>query len=119
MVPFESVTRAVSWKIPAAVGVHEVVYGATSAAPMLVVPPTKKSTRLMVAPPVPAAVAVTVGLVPSGIAVPCTGPVMATVGIAEATTILTAEEVMTLLFESVTRAVREKVPVDVGVQSNV
>ena len=83
----------------------------------IVVVPARKSTRLTVAPPLPAAVAVRVALVPRAIAVPLVGLVIATVGTAAATVTETADEVTVVPLESVTRAVSETVPVLVGVQS--
>lgn len=118
VVPAESVTRAVRAKIPDVAGDQVTVNGALNAVPMEVVP-ARKSTRLTDNPPVAAAAAVMVALVPSGILVPFDGLVIDTVGSAAATVTLAADDVAVLPFESVTRAVREKVPVVVGVQSKV
>ena len=116
--PFESVTRAVSAVIPAAVGVQFTVKGVVNAVPILVVP-ARKSTRLTMAPPLATAVAVSAVVVPSATDVPLVGTVMATVGAAAATVTLEAEEVAVVPFESVIFVVRETTPVAVGVQSKV
>ena len=65
------------------------------------------------------AVAVRATGTPTTKAVPFTGPVrIATGGVVETVT-LTAEDETTTLLESVTRAVRDWVPVEVGVQDAV
>jgi hypothetical protein len=115
-VPFESVTRAVRAFMPAVVGVHVMEYGAESAEPMAVVPAVKKSTRPTVAPPLATAFAVTVVLAPRATLAPFVGAEMETVGVADVTVTLTADEVTMALFESVTRAVSENVPAMLGVQ---
>ena len=118
-VPLESVTRAVSVVIPAAVGVQEKLYvepvvGA-KAVPTTVVP-ERKSTRVTVVPLLAAAVALNVAAVPSVSDAPLVGAVRETVGTPAATVTLTAEEVMVAPLESVTRAVSAAAPVAVGVQ---
>jgi hypothetical protein len=115
VVPLESVTRAVREKIPDAVGVHVVEYGAVSAVPTTVVP-TRKSTLLTVAPPTALAVALIVLALPKAILAPLVGEVIATVGVVDATTTLTAEDMTVAELESVTRAVNTKEPLVVGVQ---
>ena len=117
--PLESVTRAVSDAIPAAVGVQEKLYvepavGA-KAVPTTVVP-ERKSTRATVVPLLATAVALTVAAVPSVSDEPLVGAVSETVGTPAATVTLTVEEVMAAPLESVTRAVSAAAPVAVGVQ---
>ena len=63
------------------------------------------------------AVVVTVVLVPREMLAPLVGAVIETVGAEVITDTLTEADV-TELFESVTRAVREKVPAAVGVHAN-
>jgi hypothetical protein len=115
VVPFESVTRADSANIPDAVGVQVAVYGAVSAVPTTVVP-TKKSTLLTVAPPTALAVALIEVPLPNAMLVPLVGEVITTVGVVDATTTLTAEDMTVAELESVTRAVNTKEPLVVGVQ---
>ncbi len=116
--PLESVTRAVIAKIPDAVGGQLIEYGAAKAVPIEVAP-ARKSTRPTVAPPLPDALAVIVAMVPKGIPVPLVGLVIETVGSAAATVTFTGEDVTIVPFESVTRAVRGKLPVVAGIQSAV
>jgi hypothetical protein len=80
-----------------------------------VVAPTRKSTRATVAPPLAAAVAVSVVAAPSTTVAPTAGAVSAMVGTAVVTVTLTADEVAVAPVESVTRAVRDAAPVAVGV----
>ena len=83
------------------------------------VEPTRKSTRVTVAPPKAAALAVSVGDVPSATEAPLAGLAMVIVGTDVATVTATATEVMTAVLESVTRAVNDTAPVAVGVQLKV
>jgi hypothetical protein len=74
-------------------------------------PLAKNATELMVAPVLAVAEAVTVTEVPTVAVALLTGELMATVVTAAAAAVtLTALEVTTAPFESVTRAVREKLP---------
>ena len=115
--PFESVTRALTAKIPLVVGVQLAVYGAVNAVPTTV-EATRKSTRATVALPAAVAVAENTGLVPSAIVAAFAGAVSVTASApgAEATLTLTAAEVTTVPMESVARAVRATVPEAAGVQ---
>lgn len=116
--PFVSVARADNAKIPVLVGVQLNELAGGSAVPTTVVP-ARKSIRLTVAPPLPVADATRFTDVPSATAVPFVGLVIDTVGTAAATVTVAADEVTELPFESVTRAVRENEPVDVGVHESV
>ena len=78
--------------------------------------PTRKSTRLTVAPDEAVAVAVSVGVVPRAMLAPLAWLVIATVGSEGDTVTLTAVDVTAPVLESVTRAVSETAPVVVGVQ---
>ena len=71
---------------------------------------------MTVAPPKAAAVAVSVGEVPSATEAPLLWLVSETVGTDVATVTLTAVEVIAAALESVTRAVSDTAPVAVGVQ---
>ena len=82
-----------------------------------VVVPARKSTRATVAVPTAAALAVISVAAPSATLAPATGAVNATVGTPAATVTLTADDVIVVPLDSVTRAVNETVPVAVGVQS--
>jgi hypothetical protein len=118
VVPLESVTRAVSAVTPATVGVHVVENGAVNDVPTMVAP-TRKSTRVTVAPPLAVAVAVSEGVVPRATEAPLAWLVSAIVGTEVATVTLTAVDVAVAVLLSVTRAVRETEPVAVGVQLTV
>jgi hypothetical protein len=79
-------------------------------------PLAKNATELIVAPVLALAVAVTVTDVPTVAVALLTGELMATVVTAAAAAVtLTALEVATVPFESVTRAVREKFPAEEGI----
>jgi hypothetical protein len=118
VVPFESVTRAVSAVTPEAVGVHVVEWGAVSEDPTTV-EPTRKSTRVTVTPAAAVAVAVSVGDVPRATEAPFTWLVRTIVGTEVATVTLTADEVVAAVLLSVTRAVSDTAPLAVGVQLTV
>ncbi len=78
--------------------------------------PERKSTRVTVVPLLANAVALNVAAVPSVSDAPLVGAVRATVGTpAAATVTLTAEEVVAVPFESVTRAVSAKFPAADGI----
>lgn len=79
----------------------------------------RKSTRATLAPLPEVAVAVRVTGVPTTRAVPFTGLVRVATGAVVETVTLTVADVTTRPFESVTRAVRDCVPVDVGLQDAV
>ena len=81
--------------------------------------PAKKSTRLIVAPPLATALAMSGGEVPSGIEAPLAWLVMAIVGTDVATVTATAAEVTVVPVKSVTRAVRVTAPAFVGVHATV
>ena len=83
------------------------------------VEPTRKSTRVTVAPPKAAALAVSVGDVPSATEAPLAWLAMVIVGTDVATVTLTAAEVTVVPVESVTRAVRVTAPAFVGVHATV
>lgn len=117
-VPLESVTRAESDVMPAALGDQLMEYGDVSAVPTTAVP-ARKSTRLTEAPPEADADAVSVALEPSATTAPFEGAVRETVGTLVATVTETADDVMTAPLLSVTRAVRETAPAAEGVQVNV
>lgn len=115
--PFESVAVAVSVVAPTAVGVHAIVYGAVFTVPSgVVIPPTvdENETDVIVAPAIGEADAVTVVAVPTVAAELLAGAVSDTEVEVTAVT-LTALEVAVLPFESVTRAVSEEFPADVGI----
>jgi hypothetical protein len=103
VMPFESVALAVSEAVPTAVGVHEVEYGAANAVPMLV-EPTRKSTRVIVAVPVADAVAVKVCAVPAVTVAPFDGPVRATEMTGAVKTVTAAEVTVDVLPEAVSVA---------------
>ena len=86
---------------------------------MMVDPPCRNSTRATLAPLQAAAVAVRVTGTPTTRAVPLTGLVSVTTGGLVETVTLTAVEVTTAPLESVTRAVRDWVPVEAGVHGAV
>ena len=78
--------------------------------------PERKSTRVTVVPLLAAAVALNVAAVPSVSDAPLVGAVRETVGTpAAATVTLTAEDVMAVPLESVTRAVSAKLPAEEGI----
>ena len=81
--------------------------------------PTRKSTRLTVAPPLAVAVAVSVVAAARARLAPAAGAVSDTVGTAAATVTLTADDVVVVPLESVTRAVNDTTPAEVGVQGTV
>ena len=97
--------------VPATVGVHAIEYGAVVTGAPMATPLAKNATELMVAPVLALAEAVTVTEVPTVAVALLTGELMATVVTAAAAAVtLTALEVTTAPVESVTRAVREKLP---------
>ena len=116
--PDESVARAVSSVVPATVGVQAKVNGALVTGEPLAVPLAKKATWVMVEPAVGVAVAVTFVAVPVATVALLAGAVRTTEVDAAAVTV-TAEEVTVVLFESSTRAVREKLPEVAGTQVTV
>jgi hypothetical protein len=119
--PLESVTRAVSAAAPVALGTQVAVAAKLETADVgmwvaTTAPPTRKSTRLTVAPPVVVAVAARVWVVLSPTDAPLAGLVIEIEGREAATVTLTTEDVTAPELESVTRAVKAKLPAAVGVQ---
>lgn len=113
VIPFESTAWADNVAVPAVVGVHGNVYGTLAAEPSKVAP-SKKSTRVMVAPAAGVAEALSVTAVPTVAVELLAGAVRATVVAVTAVTD-TAVDVAVLPFVSVTRAVRLKFVALVGV----
>ena len=89
------------------------------AVPIEVVPPRRKSTRVIVEPPLGVTLAVTDVAELRATDEPPTGAEREMVGVPVATDTLAAVEVTVAPFESVTRAVNEKVPAAPGVQFTV
>lgn len=116
--PAESVALAERETTPVADGAQLSVNGAVNEV-ATVVPPAIRSTRLREAPPFATAETATDCVVPSATLAPFAGDVIEIVGawaLAALMVILEVLEVTSPLFESVTLAVSENVPDEVGVQ---
>jgi hypothetical protein len=110
----ESVTWAVRSKVPAVPGVHETLKGAVVTAAPIATELAKNATWETVAPALAVAVAETVCATPVVPVELFAGPLIVTVGPAIAVMAM-ALDVPVAPVESVTRAVRLKLPADGGV----
>ena len=117
--PLESVTRAVSVKLPGAVGVHVVANGPVPATVAIADPFTRNWTCVTVAPIPAVAVAVNDTGVFTVVMAPGDGAVIVTVGPPPETFTLTGFDVLVSPAESVTRALSANAPTEVGVHEMV
>lgn len=114
-VPRESVACAVKVTAPATAGVQAIVYGAVVTGAPMATPFSKKSTRVIVAPAIGAAEAVSVTGVPT-VAVELLAGAVRDTDVATTAVTVTKDDVRVLLAVSITLAVRLKFPAVVGVQ---